>query len=575
MKPAYSSSADPFRTLVRHFVRRLFASEDEQGSSSMGLGLGAVLAILASPGAFASIFLLDKYSTLLQWLRHIRIDPIRASVSDEYFFVFLSMTITGLVMVLRWNRLLPDRRDFANLAILPIPIRSIFLGNFVALFGLAVLFALDVNGVSVFLFPLFVTLSNGTTAAFLGVGVSHLATVLLASLFSFFAVFALVGLMMLVVPKRIFAAVSILVRVLLVISLLTEFLSNLFLQLFAGRLPGYAGNYVRLLPSFWFLGIYERMLRIAKPEMAELGREALLALAAAIVVAILAYMLCYRRYFLRLSETLETIGSGRHALRLHVPEWVAVHLFRSPFEWGCDSFALKVLMRSEQHLMFFGAYLGIGLVMVAQTSVDAMAAGGADPTVPKAGYLAIPLMIAFFILSGLRFVFDIPAALNANWVFRTTVEEPKPDPRRIALRFMLLAVLPWEIAVLLPITNHLFGWETALVHTAVVVALSILFANIMLVRFRKIPFTCSTQPEVKRLLFRIIGSVFVVLLIVPMLAEIERWMLINPIRLTGFALALAGCWYWLYRYRREMLPNETSLTYEDGPPPAFELLKLA
>jgi hypothetical protein len=574
MKPVSPPSPDPFRTLVRHFVRRIFASEDEQGSSSVGLGLGAVLAILASPGAFASIFLLDKYSTLLQWLRHLRIDPIRASVSDEYFFVVLSMTITGLVMVLRWNRLLPDRRDFANLAILPIPIRNVFLANFVALFGLALLFAFDVNAVSMFLFPLFVNLSDGTTAAFLAVGVSHIVTVLLASLFSFFAVFALVGLMMLLVPKRIFGAVSILVRVVLVISLLTEFLSNLFLQLFAGRLPGHAGNYAHFLPSFWFLGIYERILGIAKPEMAELGREALLALAAAIVIAIVAYMLCYRRYFLRLAETLETIGSGHHAFRLPLPEWLAGRLFRSPFEWACSSLALKVLLRSEQHLMFFGAYLGIGLVMVAQTTVDAMA-GGADPTVPKAGYLAIPLMIAFFIVSGLRFVFDIPAALNANWVFRITVEEPKPEPRRIAFRFMLLAVLPLEIAVLLPVTTHLFGWKTALAHTATVTALTVLFANTMLVRFRKIPFTCSTQPEVKRFLIRIIGSLFAVLLIVPMLAEIERWMLINPIRFAGFALALAGCWYWLHRYRREMLPNEKALTYEDGPAPAFEFLKLA
>jgi hypothetical protein len=109
----------------------------------------------------------------------------------------------------------------------------------------------------------------------------------------------------------------------------------------------------------------------------------------------------------------------------------------------------------------------------------------------------------------------------------------------------------------------------------VIVALTILFANAILVRFRKIPFTCSTQPEVKQLIFRIMGSVLAVLIVVPMLAQLEHWMLIDPIRLTGLALALAGCCYWLRRYRREMLPNEWALTYEDGPRPAFELLKLA
>lgn len=47
----------------------MFATEGEESDEGMSLGLGVVLAILCLPGAFASIFLLDKYSTLLQWLR--------------------------------------------------------------------------------------------------------------------------------------------------------------------------------------------------------------------------------------------------------------------------------------------------------------------------------------------------------------------------------------------------------------------------------------------------------------------------------------------------------------------------
>lgn len=139
----------PFVYLVQHFRRRLFASEEEQSSGEMGLGVGTVLALLAAPGGFASLFLLDKYSTLIQYFRGQRgFNPYRASIGDEYFFVVLSMTIIGLVMVLRWNRLLPDRRDYANLAALPIPISSVFLANFVALTGMAILFAIDINAVS-------------------------------------------------------------------------------------------------------------------------------------------------------------------------------------------------------------------------------------------------------------------------------------------------------------------------------------------------------------------------------------------------------------------------------------------
>src|SRR5271169_5336458 len=165
----------PFWILTGHFARRMFSS-DEPGEMSMGLGV--VLGMLAAPGAFSSLFMLDKYSTLLQYFRgQMHFNPIRASVADEYFFVVLSMTITALVVVLRWNRLFPDRRDFANLAVLPLPISHIFVANFVALLGLAAVFAIDVNCVSSVFFPLFVTMDQDRAAAFIHFAVPHVVTV--------------------------------------------------------------------------------------------------------------------------------------------------------------------------------------------------------------------------------------------------------------------------------------------------------------------------------------------------------------------------------------------------------------
>jgi hypothetical protein len=182
----------PFGHLIFHFLKRMFSGEEEEGVESMSLGLGVVLAFLSAPGALASLFLINKYSTLLHWLRgEHSFDPYRASIADEYFFIVLSMTITGLVMVARWNRLFPDRRDFWNLAVLPIPIRQVFLANFAALFLLAVVFAIDVNMVSTVVFPSFVAMSDGSFAAFFRTAIPHAAAVLSASLFSFFAVFAL------------------------------------------------------------------------------------------------------------------------------------------------------------------------------------------------------------------------------------------------------------------------------------------------------------------------------------------------------------------------------------------------
>jgi hypothetical protein len=564
----------PFRALVGHFVRRLFAADEEQTEGGMNFGLGAVLAILASPGAFATIFLLDKYSSLLQWLRGQHFDPYRASVTDEYFFVVLSMTITGLVMVLRWNRLFPDRRDFANLAVLPIPIRNIFLANFTALLGLGVLLGIDVNAVSSLLFPLIVTLSDGSVSAFFRIGMAHWAAVLSASMFSFFGVFALVGILMLVLPKRLFRPVSLLIRMLLVVGLLTEFFSDLFVQLFLGRLPNQATALVRLVPSFWFLGVYENVAKLAKPEMAHLGHQALAVLLALIVLSLMTYVLCYGRHFLRLAESLESLGGAQRWFRPSIPEWISKVLFRSPFEHACFSFGLKVLVRSERHLMFFGGYLGIGLVLVAQTALDA-AKGNTGVSIPNPDLLSLPLLIAFFAVTGLRFAFDMPAELSANWVFRATVQNPQPPPDLVARRLTLAIVLPCEVLLMMPLMARSYGWAVAAMHTVTVVALTVVFIYVVLIKFHKIPFTCSTQRDVKQRLARILGSVFGVMVAVPMLAAIEHWMLLEPARFFVGIVMLAIVCFWMHRYRREMLPQDRILTFEDGAPQAFELLRLA
>lgn len=107
------------------------------------------------------------------------------------------------------------------------------------------------------------------------------------------------------------------------------------------------------------------------------------------------------------------------------------------------------------------------------------------------------------------------------------------------------------------------------------VALTILFSDFLLLRFRKIPFTCATQVDIRRSITKMLATVFGVLMIVPTLAEIERWMLEAPYRFVGFVLVLAACWYGLSKYRGSAMPTEEDLLFEDGPGPDFELLKLS
>lgn len=538
----------PFGSLVAYFIKRIFASEDEQTDEEMSLSFGVILALLASPGAFASLFLLDKYSTLLQWLRGQRhFDFYQASVADEYFFIVLSMTITGLVMLMRWNRLFPDRRDFANLAGLPIPIHHIFLANLAALGGLALVFAVDVNLISCFFFPAFVTGADGRWNALARVGVGHIITVFSATLFSFFSLFALVGLLTLLLPARALRPVSVMVRILLAVILMVEFFSNFFLQLFSGHL---GGAYLHSLPSFWFLGIYETIIGIAKPAMQQMGHHALVALGASVIIMFGSYALCYRRHFLRLAESFDTLAGNSHGAWFKLPEGLARFLFRAPFEAAVILFALRVLTRSERHVMFLGGFLGVGLVVVAQSAAS-------NPA-------EIPLLLALFLIIGLRLSFDIPAVASANWAFRFVANNLTPTPNSVARRLMMILVLPWQ---LLP--------TTTLSAVPLNLAFSVLGIDLVLLSFNRIPFTYSVQADSRKVVIRFVVALIGLLFLLPFLSWLEHWATIAWWRYLIVASGTAFSWLELRRRRSANAAELPALSFEERAPSEFELLKLA
>ena len=184
----------PFGRMVELFVARMFRGGGDSDMEGLDLGIGLVLTLLALPGGFVSILLLDKYGTLLQWMRGtLNVDPLRMSVPDEYFFIVLSMTVTGAAAVWRWDTIFPDRRDYMNLVPLPISTRTIFFANLVAVLFLAGLIALDVNAASCILFPMVVGATQNKFLFFAKFAAVHAVGVVLASVFAFLAVFSMLG----------------------------------------------------------------------------------------------------------------------------------------------------------------------------------------------------------------------------------------------------------------------------------------------------------------------------------------------------------------------------------------------
>src|SRR6476660_6701882 len=180
-KPVRRWAREPFGRFVGHFLTKMVRGGQDDASSELDLGAGAILGLLAAPGAFTSLLMLDKYSAFLNWMRgRLRDDLYVTSIPDKYLFLTVAMAVAGIVTVLKWDQLLPDTQDYLNLAPLPVSSRRILLANAVAILTAVLVVAIAVNLIPAVLFPMFVmAAARATFADFAGFAAVHAACVVL------------------------------------------------------------------------------------------------------------------------------------------------------------------------------------------------------------------------------------------------------------------------------------------------------------------------------------------------------------------------------------------------------------
>jgi hypothetical protein len=511
---------------------------DESGE--LDFGIGAMLALLAVPGAFASIL---------------------ASRQDEYFFIVLAMVATGAVAIWKWDALLPDRRDYVNLAPLPIPATHILYANLVALLLLAVALGFDVNAASSVLFPL-VTVGSHSSFAYLALFfVTHLFSVFLASMFSFFMVLAILGLMMAALPYRVFRRCSIYVRCGMVAVLMAVLSMSFEMSAIVQHPSPGSWPLVQLLPPVWFWGLCQHLRGLPDPVFGALAKTAIVASVAALALAIAASALGYRRCFRKSSESIANFAAIGGAIRHRSRHLVRDMFLRTPFARGCFSFTMKTLFRSENHMLIIGGFAGVGTVLASESLFQSAAAGDASRW-PSAALLSIPLVVLYLLLIGLRLSFEIPVTQRANWIFRLA----SPDASEcvgLARKIMVTFLIPPLLAITLPAYSFVWGCRVGMIHTAVIAAASMLLIEILLVCYRKIPFTCSA-PHFKSHIpvsgFFYLAGFMLFTYLVP---TIERRASDDPLWYLGFILALTGIWLGLKLYRREMTRFDNRLIFEE------------
>jgi hypothetical protein len=565
----------PFWRIVQLFVDRIFRGGGDADTEGLDLGVGLVLTLLAMPGGFVSLFLLNKYGTFLQWLRGAtNVDPLAIALPDEYFFLVLSMTVTGAVAVWRWDAIFPDRRDYMNLVPLPISTRTIFFANLVAVLFLVGLIAVDVNAASCILFPMVVGATQTKFLFFLKFAMVHAVGVVLASIFAFFGVFSVLGLLMAVLPARAFKRFSTYIRGIVVVYLVA-LLCTSFAVPNSLRRAGPVPAWTYLMPSCWFLGLCQSLRGRAGPGLMELSRLALPGVAAVVAIALCAYAVGYQRHFVRIAEIADATATARNPRTWRLGTLRDRLVLRTPFQRGCFRFVYRTLLRSEAHLLVLTAVGGLSLVLASQALMDAFEnAKSWRQAALSANALSIPFIISFLVVVGLRLVFEIPTELRSNWIFQLMLDRDGEECEPLARKVILTLLLPGLLAITFPVYVYLEGWRIACLHTLLVTTWTVLLTNVVLIRFRKLPFTC-TLPLFKQHSFVTLLSVcFGFLLYATSTPEFEASALAEPARMIGLIPVVAVAWYIPHHLAKSTIDIERNLIFEESPTHAFETLGL-
>ncbi|PYT79473.1 MAG: hypothetical protein DMG40_16015 [Acidobacteria bacterium] len=371
-------SEKPFYRLLRHCVDRMFYDGAGSRTGEVDASIGIILAILAAPGAFVSLALFSKYGAFFLWFRAyyvkdpvgsllrsgatLHFDPYTASLPDEYFFIVLSMVVAAAVALWKWDRLLPDRRDYANLAHLPLRSRDIFFANLTALLLLAALLSADINAVSSLLFPLLACGSREVfsyTALFFA---THIVSVVLAAAFGFLGVLSVLAVLMSALPYRAFRKASIYARSAVLIFLVALLTTSFSEPAKIERLERGASAWSRFPPPAWFAGLCQSLRGIREPLFCSLSAAAIFGTICAFLVALSAYALSYRRSFVRSAETMIVLPAGG-AIASHAFRLADLLLLRGSLERAGYRFVLKTLFRSEAHSLAWIGFTGIGVIL--------------------------------------------------------------------------------------------------------------------------------------------------------------------------------------------------------------------
>lgn len=544
---------EKLRPLVRHFLGSLLGRgvlQDDGVEAVRGLFFFIV-------GGLVSVgFMLPRHFSRVYLELSYLLDPEpfrRAMTTDSMFMLSLPFLFAMVAAALVAPSMFPDEVDYLTLVPLPITRRRIFAAKVVALTIFVGVLLLSLSLFSAMAFPMFThrRWSQGSV----GLRVfSHAVAALASGGLGFGLVLAIQGLGTAWAPKRWLSKLAVIVpSVVITFAILAL---PFVLQLPAQRMwVATQPHALTYYPPAWFAGLERVLLGIADPYWQRLAWVGAAASVVVLAAGVFAYAWLYRHFERLVLPPPRDTNDERAARRAGVGEM------------GVREFSRATLFRNRLPLLLFLIFSAVGIGL----GTHALLSGILDrtfrwdepaPPVLLSAVVGLPIVLMLTGLTGLRTSFLLPVQSRANWIFRVT-DTPQSRARHLAavdyacrafvlLPAMMVAV-PFHVWVL-----GIDAWRTLTLSLLT----GLMMAEVMLVDWRRVPFTCSWIPGKRPVVFTILGAFCIYILVagfLSMFIQLSLFSLPLFMFLAGVMLLItAGA-----RFRRQQQWASQPLQFED------------
>jgi hypothetical protein len=437
--------------LYRMFFGRLFESDMMPPGLPQVQLVVWVSAFLASPSLLWPILKGKGYV----WLKPAQIDGTMAT--DRTTALLFSLLATGLITLVMWEGIFPDKRDSRILGVLPVRLRSLVVARLAALGSVYVMFVCATALPGALSFGIVAAVFGGTRGMAEVIG-AHLLSTAGAEAVVFFGVVLLQCLVLNTVGAAAAQRLAVVLQVAMVMALF--------------QMP-------MILPL------------LASPHIAAYAPLAALITSGS---AVLLFAASYRRLTRLALEGTGLSNARTPPFRRVIPFFARLLPLSQPAR-AVFAFTVRTVVRSRQHRMLLAGWVGLALAMIFSSVGGALARNGwSFFSRPNPVMLAAPLVFAALTMTGMRMLFAIPTEIRANWTIRTR----QPLPVRQAIdgamaALVVCGVLP-ALALAFASAGFLWGPRVAALHVLFCAVLGLLLAEVLSIGLDKVPFTCTYMP---------------------------------------------------------------------------------